>query len=54
MTQKEKDLLMNVVYKASLVIFDICVVLRKSNYSRTATKYLALNCKDLALTIGME
>ena len=52
MTQKERDLLVNLVYKATVVIFDICIILRKSNYSRIATKYLALNCKELSLAIG--
>ena len=52
MTQKERDLLVITVYKATVVIFDICVILRKSNYSKIAAKYLALNCKDLSLAIG--
>lgn len=43
MERKERERLIAVIYNGTVIIFDICLVLRKANYSKEAAKHLAFN-----------
>jgi len=43
MERKEKERLTAIIYNAGIIIYDICLLLRKNNYSKKAAKYLNFN-----------
>ncbi|CAI2384889.1 unnamed protein product [Moneuplotes crassus] len=43
MKKKEKERLIAIIYNCSLIIYEICLLLKKNNYPKKAAKYLNFN-----------